>query len=59
MGKRIRDVKSQKIPYVLVVGGEDVESQTVGVNQRIGEVQRGVPLNDFIEDLEDEVRSQS
>tara|TARA_B100000519_G_C14022909_1_gene334254 strand:- start:306 stop:692 length:387 start_codon:yes stop_codon:yes gene_type:complete len=59
LGKRIRDVKSQKIPYVLVVGGEDVESQTVGVNQRIGEVQRGVPLNDFIEDLEDEVRSQS
>ena len=59
LGKRIRAVKSQKIPYVLVVGGEDVESQTVGVNQRIGEVQRGVPLNDFIEDLEDEVRSQS
>ena len=59
LGKRIRDVKSQKIPYVLVVGGEDVESQTVGVNQRIGEVQRGVPLNAFIEDLEDEVRSQS
>ena len=44
---------------MLVVGGEDVESQTVGVNQRKGEVQRGVPLNAFIEDLEDEVRSQS
>jgi threonyl-tRNA synthetase len=58
LGKRIRDVKSQKIPYVLVVGGEDIESQTVGVNPRGGEVERGVPLDDFIQALSDEAKSQ-
>jgi threonyl-tRNA synthetase len=58
LGKRIRDVKSQKIPYVLVVGSEDIESQTVGVNPRGGEVERGVPLDEFMQALSDEVKSQ-
>ena len=58
LGKRIRDVKSQKIPYVLVVGNEDIESHTVGVNPRGGDVERGVPLDEFILSLDNEVRSQ-
>ncbi len=58
LGKRIRDVKTQKIPYVLVVGGEDVKAGTVGVNPRGGEVERGVGLNDFILKLKEEVNSQ-
>ena len=58
LGKRIRDVKSQKIPYVLVVGNDDIEPRTVGVNPRGGEVERGVPLENFIQALKDEVRSQ-
>ncbi|MEG3586601.1 MAG: threonine--tRNA ligase [Actinomycetota bacterium] len=58
LGKRIRDVKTQKIPYVLVVGGEDVEAQTVGVNPRGGEVERGIPVNDFIERLTKEINDR-
>jgi len=58
LGKRIRDVKTQKIPYVLVVGGEDVEAQTVGVNPRGGEVERGIPVNDFIERLNKEINDR-
>jgi len=55
LGKRIRHAKMEKIPYVLVVGDDDVEAKTVGVNPRGGEVVRGVPLDQFVADLRGEV----
>ncbi len=48
LGKRIRNAKKQKTPYVLVVGDDDVSAQTVGVNPRGGEVDRDVPLGTFV-----------
>jgi threonyl-tRNA synthetase len=48
LGKRIRAAKLEKIPYVLVVGDDDVRDGTVGVNPRGGEVERGVPVEDFV-----------
>jgi threonyl-tRNA synthetase len=47
LGKRIRSSKLERIPYVLVVGDEDVAAGTVGVNPRGGEVERGVALEAF------------
>ncbi|NBS30970.1 MAG: hypothetical protein EBS76_10745, partial [Actinobacteria bacterium] len=47
LGKRIRAAKLDKIPYVLVVGDEDVSHRTVGVNPRGSDVERDVPLTDF------------
>jgi threonyl-tRNA synthetase len=51
LGRRIRAAKLEKIPYVLVVGDDDVEHGTVGVNPRGGEVERGVPIDAFLERL--------
>ncbi len=51
LGKRIRAAKLEKIPYVLVVGDDDVRQGTVGVNPRGGEVERGVVVDDFVERL--------
>lgn len=48
LGKRIRNAKTEKIPYVLVVGDDDVKNKTVGVNPRGGEVIRDVTISDFI-----------
>ena len=48
LGKRIRNAKLEKIPYVLVVGDDDVAGNTVGVNPRGGEVERGVSVADFM-----------
>ena len=47
LGKRIRAAKLEKIPYVLVVGDDDVADATVGVNPRGGEVERGVAVEAF------------
>jgi threonyl-tRNA synthetase len=49
LGKRIRNAKLEKIPYVLVVGDDDVAAGTVGVNPRGDEVERGVPVDRFVE----------
>jgi len=48
LGKRIRNAKLEKLPYVLVVGDDDVEAGTVGVNPRGGEVERDVPVEEFV-----------
>jgi len=55
LGKRIRNAKIEKLPYVLVVGDDDVAAKTVGVNPRGGEVERDVSLDSFIEQFRSEV----
>jgi len=58
LGKRIRTAKLEKIPYVLVVGDDDVAGNTLGVNPRGGEVERGVGVETFIARLRDEITLQ-
>ena len=55
LGKRIRTAKLEKIPYVLVVGDDDVAASTVGVNARGADVERGVSVADFIERVMNEI----
>lgn len=55
LGKRIRNSKTSKVPYVLVVGDSDIAANTVGVNPRGGDVDRDVPLETFIANLKHEV----
>jgi threonyl-tRNA synthetase len=59
LGKRIRAAKLEKIPYVLVVGDDDVAAGTVGVNPRGGEVERDVELETFVAWLADEIKVTS
>lgn len=55
LGNRIRKAKLEKLPYILVVGGDDVAAGTVGVNPRGGEVERGVTIDAFVERLKSEL----
>jgi threonyl-tRNA synthetase len=55
LGKRIRSAKLEKIPYVLVVGDDDMAAGTVGVNRRGGEVERGVDVATFVDMFVDEI----
>ncbi|HEU5149134.1 MAG TPA: threonine--tRNA ligase [Iamia sp.] len=59
LGNRIRKAKGEKLPYVLVVGDDDVEHGTVGVNARGGEVERGVSIDEFEQRLRVEVLAQT
>ncbi len=56
LGARIRRAKLLKIPYILVVGDDDVHSGTVGVNRRGSDrPERGVEVTRFVESFEREV----
>ncbi len=59
LGGRIRRAKLEKVPYVLVVGDDDVASGTVGVNRRGDErPERGVQLEDAILRVREDVSSR-
>jgi len=55
LGNRIRKAKGEKLPYVLVVGDDDVANGTVGVNARGNDVERDVPVAAFTERVTAEV----
>jgi threonyl-tRNA synthetase len=58
IGKKIRDNELKRIPYLLVVGEKEAESNTVAV-RRQGEGDKGVmTLTDFVPFLLDEVQRQ-
>ena len=59
IGGRVRRAKLEKIPYVLVVGDDDVRDGTVGVNPRGGDVERGVSVDDFVTRLQVEVDTKA
>ena len=53
LGARVRRAKVEKVPYVLVVGDDDVTGGTVGVNRRGEErPERGVSLDEFVRELD-------
>jgi threonyl-tRNA synthetase len=59
LGARIRRAKLERLPFVLVVGDDDVAAGTVGVNPRGGEVERGVRVDDFVDRLAAEVSARA
>jgi threonyl-tRNA synthetase len=59
LGARVRRAKLLKLPYILVVGDDDVASGTVGVNARGQDrAERGVTLDDFVARVLEEVASK-
>ncbi|HWE56300.1 MAG TPA: threonine--tRNA ligase [Acidimicrobiales bacterium] len=60
LGSRIRKAKTEKVPYVLVVGDDDVANHTVGVNPRGSNgPERDVPVSRFTESILDEIASHA
>jgi threonyl-tRNA synthetase len=59
LGGRIRKAKMQKVPYVLVIGDDDVANGTLGVNARGKDVDRGVAVETFLERVLAEITSRA
>ena len=56
LGARIRRAKLEKVPYILVVGDDDVASGTLGINARgANDPERGVTLEEFRRRLNEEI----
>ena len=54
MNAKIRGAQLQKIPYMLIVGDREIESETVGVRLRSGDDLGSVGLSDIIERIRGE-----
>lgn len=58
MGAKIRHHQLMKVPYMLVVGDNEMDEQTVSVRRRTGEESRGVSVSDFAQRLVEEIASR-
>jgi threonyl-tRNA synthetase len=58
LGKRIRNADKQKIPYMLVVGEKEMESQTVAVRPRGTKDQATISVNEFVEKIVTEIKDK-
>jgi threonyl-tRNA synthetase len=56
LGKRIRNAKMQKAPYVIVLGDKEKDSQTLTVEMRGDEKLENISVEDFIEKVSKESR---
>ncbi|MBU1672150.1 MAG: threonine--tRNA ligase [Actinobacteria bacterium] len=57
-GNKIRKAWKMKVPYMIVVGDREVESQSVSVRSLAGRDERGVDLERFTAELLDEIASR-
>ena len=58
LGKKIRDAKTLKIPYLLVIGDQEVSSNTATLESREGK-QGALPVADIIAKLSNEIKSRA
>lgn len=56
MGSKIRDAQVEKIPYMLVVGDRESDTDTVSVRHRSGEDLGTMPINTIIGKIADEAK---
>ncbi|MBQ8792390.1 MAG: threonine--tRNA ligase, partial [Clostridia bacterium] len=58
IGYKIREAMSMKIPYLIIVGDEEEAKGTISIRGRGFENKSGLNLSDFIERLENEVKTK-
>lgn len=58
MQKKVRQAQLKKIPYMLIVGDREIETQSVSVRLRNGTDLGSIPINEFIERIFSECLSR-
>lgn len=58
LGKKIRSVKEQKIPYFIVIGDKEVESKTIKLESRNGNGEE-LSTNDLLSKLQKEINEKA
>lgn len=59
IGYKIREAQMQKIPYMLIVGEKEVESNTVSVRSRKDGDKGAVSVEDFIKNAKEEIETKA
>jgi threonyl-tRNA synthetase len=58
LGYKIRHWKTQKVPYILVAGKQEIADGTVNVNQRGIEEKRTISVESFVKELQQAVEAK-
>lgn len=59
LGKRIRNAKMEKVPYVVIVGDAEVAAKTVSIESRDHGKLDPLPLPDFVSKIQAEIRTRA
>ncbi len=59
MQNKIRNAAGEKIPYMVIVGAREEENNTISVRQRDGQDLGVIPLNDFINQIKDQIAKKA
>lgn len=58
MQSRIRDAEKMKIPYIVVVGDKEIETETISVRARKNKEEGLMKVQEFIDNLREEIRNK-
>ncbi|MCD6577106.1 MAG: threonine--tRNA ligase [Anaerolineaceae bacterium] len=58
MNAKIRDAQKQKVPYMLIIGDQEMESGQVALRLRSGENPGPIPLEDFIKKAKQDIKDK-
>ena len=58
LGKKIRGAKMQKIPYLIVIGDKEKDSETLTVEGREGEKLENITSSEFLAKIKDLVENK-
>jgi len=58
MQSRIRDAEKMKIPYIVVVGDKEIETETISVRTRKNKSEGLMKVQEFIDNLKEEIRTK-
>jgi threonyl-tRNA synthetase len=56
LGKKIRNAKMQKVPYIIVIGDKEMESNTLTIESRTEKLE--LPLPEFLEKIRTEIKER-
>lgn len=59
MQKKIRTAQTQKVPFMLIVGDNDVEADAVSFRYRNGEQENGVPVDEAVTRILESIASRA
>ncbi len=59
MNAKIRNAQLMKVPYMLVVGDQEVQEKSVALRKRDGSRQNGMPFAEFEEMVKERIVSRS
>ncbi|MGH3474651.1 MAG: threonine--tRNA ligase, partial [Aeromicrobium sp.] len=58
MQKKIRNAQTQKVPFMVIVGDQDVEAGAVSFRYRSGDQDNGVPVDDAIQRIVEAIETR-